>query len=272
MSTTYVKIMSGENKPDNHHHKAFQIIPVPYGQSIQFEQDPEPHVQIGDLSYMVSGNVYLMNNEGKTISTFTPRKHDPLKCEEPNEDPVPEVVISHTIEGVRNTIGRVQDLTIIGLENGICYTDLNNYWFVNTMTVATDYGAINISNQIVRYGEVIKFSSLVRKLPSFDVLEDIENGAFVVSVETIRNSIQWKGITHFGILADGAIVRYVGDTLSVIFNGQRLFTSKVEPAFRPGPLKAIEELLGKGSYVMSTAEKHTFYFYTTRLMKGFILI
>ena len=75
MGNLIIKICAGTNKADDHHNKEFQLIHVPEFTVISFKQKPYPQMIIdhdkgGKME--VTGNVYIMNNDGKTITTFTP--------------------------------------------------------------------------------------------------------------------------------------------------------------------------------------------------------
>ena len=87
--TTYIKVMSSEDRPDNHPSKGFQLILLQDGD--RFEFDPQPYSDLvcsqlrifrqqkgeNDLEmiqcekHLVHGNAYVMNDSGKTIATFT---------------------------------------------------------------------------------------------------------------------------------------------------------------------------------------------------------
>lgn len=92
MSTTYIKIMSKEDKADNNCSKGFQLIPVDNdrylietgiaGKSdsiICFEQSEQnkPYICVIDRFdkiileiYFPEGNVYIVNDSGQTVSAF----------------------------------------------------------------------------------------------------------------------------------------------------------------------------------------------------------
>lgn len=70
----YLKIMSGENAADSDSRKSYEILDNVA--SAKFERiDGEPVVHVvfddGDVEdYTISGNAYVMNESGRTISTF----------------------------------------------------------------------------------------------------------------------------------------------------------------------------------------------------------
>lgn len=75
MGNLIIKICAGTDKADAHYGKEFQLIHVPEFTVISFKQKPYPqmiidHDEGGKME--VTGNVYVMNNDGKTITTFTP--------------------------------------------------------------------------------------------------------------------------------------------------------------------------------------------------------
>jgi len=75
MGNLIIKICAGTDKADAHYGKEFQLIHVPEFTVISFKQKPYPqmiidHDEGGKME--VTGNVYIMNNDGKTITTFTP--------------------------------------------------------------------------------------------------------------------------------------------------------------------------------------------------------
>lgn len=85
MSQTFVKIMSAQNLPDDHHNKNYTLISLVGKSKIVFHQTPTPYLEIENEQFPVTGNVYVMNAQGKTISTFTP-KNVPSSTDEPSED------------------------------------------------------------------------------------------------------------------------------------------------------------------------------------------
>lgn len=89
MSQTFVKIMSAQNLPDDHHNKEYNLIAIDGKCKIGFKQDPHPHIVIQGEEFTVDGNVYVMNAQGKTISTFTPKRLIKEVLDEPSEDPMP---------------------------------------------------------------------------------------------------------------------------------------------------------------------------------------
>lgn len=75
MGNLIIKMCAGTDKSDVHYGKEFQIIHVPEFTVVSFKQNPSPRMIIdSDFvgSMEVTGNVYVMNNDGKTIATFTP--------------------------------------------------------------------------------------------------------------------------------------------------------------------------------------------------------
>lgn len=84
MSQTFIKIMSGQKLADDHHNKEYTLLALDGKTKVSFFQKPEPHIQIGAEEVKVTGNVYVMNSQGKTISTFTP-KLKLVTTDEPSE-------------------------------------------------------------------------------------------------------------------------------------------------------------------------------------------
>lgn len=78
----YVKIMSEENLPDNDPSKGYNLIECG---SASFHRDSKNVLQItiwnrnsmNPIYYPITTNVYLMNDEGKTIDSISPNK--PIK-------------------------------------------------------------------------------------------------------------------------------------------------------------------------------------------------
>ena len=76
----YVKIMSDENIPDNDSRKAFRllsgVVTVKFNRSPEAPEpssEPIAYVTFDDgetESYLLAGNVYVMNDGGKTIEKF----------------------------------------------------------------------------------------------------------------------------------------------------------------------------------------------------------
>ncbi len=79
MSNLYIKLMSGEDRPDSDPYKQYRLLAVPVGTMLSFVQGAEPHLLVGDELITVNGNVYVMNSDGKTISTFTPTYDRPIE-------------------------------------------------------------------------------------------------------------------------------------------------------------------------------------------------
>ncbi len=83
MGNLIIKICAGTNKADADYGKEFQLIHVPEFTVINFKQKPYPqmiidHDEGGTME--VTGNVYVMNNDGKTITTFTPQHQGDDDC------------------------------------------------------------------------------------------------------------------------------------------------------------------------------------------------
>lgn len=75
MGNLIIKMCAGTDKADAHYGKEFQLIHVPEFTMISFKQKPYPQMIIdhdAGGTIEVEGNVYVMNNDGKTITTFTP--------------------------------------------------------------------------------------------------------------------------------------------------------------------------------------------------------
>lgn len=87
MSNLYIKLMSGEDRPDSDPYKQYRFLAVPVGTMISFVQGAEPHLLVGDELITVNGNVYVMNSDGKTISTFTPIYDRPIE-----DGPIIEII------------------------------------------------------------------------------------------------------------------------------------------------------------------------------------
>lgn len=79
----FVKMMLNENLPDECNAKGFRLIQVKELQEVVFysppllegEETPRKQIQIftpsGDtMSYYLTGNVYVMNEAGKTIAAY----------------------------------------------------------------------------------------------------------------------------------------------------------------------------------------------------------
>lgn len=76
MTQSYLKIMSGEDRPDGHHNKEFTILPLAEGISVQFKQDPMPVAILSNgCEIPVTGNAYITNQNGKSVATFAPNKN-----------------------------------------------------------------------------------------------------------------------------------------------------------------------------------------------------
>lgn len=93
-----IKIMSGQNLPDSDVGKGFKIITVAEGQMFEFGNRPdtgEPVVAVYgkgdgiDREYPLTGNAYVMNENGKTIASFWGRTINPID----SNDMVPETEV-----------------------------------------------------------------------------------------------------------------------------------------------------------------------------------
>lgn len=73
MSQTFIKIMSGQDMPDNHQQKEYELITLNGKSHVSFHNDPHPHICFDGGQLEVKGNVYVMNTDGKTIATFNPK-------------------------------------------------------------------------------------------------------------------------------------------------------------------------------------------------------
>lgn len=83
MAQSFIKLMSGENLPDTNPNKEFTIINVNEDiTGIKFSQLPTPNVVVGDKYYALEGNAYVMNQNGKTVATFTPKPELVIKVGE----------------------------------------------------------------------------------------------------------------------------------------------------------------------------------------------
>ena len=75
-----IKMMSGEDKPDGQNDKSFELVQINKLENVKFFRDPdddkhEPIVRVfkqdGEYdTYYPQGNTYVLNENGKTISTF----------------------------------------------------------------------------------------------------------------------------------------------------------------------------------------------------------
>lgn len=66
----YLKIMSQEDKPDHNNSKSFEIIEC---KSVAFYRDAftnDPFAIVDDCRYDLTGNAYVMNEAGRTVSAF----------------------------------------------------------------------------------------------------------------------------------------------------------------------------------------------------------
>lgn len=80
-----VKIMSGQDMPDDNPFKSFEIVQVPDGKRMRFTQNTVPEGQVGNFEgerfnlevqnesgfwekTALTGNAYVMNANGKTIA------------------------------------------------------------------------------------------------------------------------------------------------------------------------------------------------------------
>ena len=88
MATGYVKMMGGDDLPDTHPSKGFSLLTLREGEKVTFRKankdDGSPngasvengHVMVHDLAngdretYDLAGNVYVMNDAGKTIASY----------------------------------------------------------------------------------------------------------------------------------------------------------------------------------------------------------
>lgn len=68
----YVKIMSGENKPDRDADKTYQLIECKRAEFVRCPDTAEKRVWIDGESHHITGNVYILNNAGKTVDSFWP--------------------------------------------------------------------------------------------------------------------------------------------------------------------------------------------------------
>lgn len=96
-----IKIMSGENLADSDVGKGFKIILVDVGTPFEFghsESTGEPYVQIwsknSSTQYPLTGNAYVMNEDGKTIASFWGRRKN-ITVTIDSDDPAPERTIEH---------------------------------------------------------------------------------------------------------------------------------------------------------------------------------
>jgi len=96
-----IKIMSGQNLPDSDVGKGFKIITVAEGQTFEFGNRPdtgEPVVVVygrgdcNDREYPLTGNAYVMNENGKTIASFWGRTINPTD----GNDTVPETEVHNS--------------------------------------------------------------------------------------------------------------------------------------------------------------------------------
>lgn len=85
MSTLYLKIMKGTENSDG-----FDIIPLPAGTAVNFSNDP-PQVIAGNVIYPITHTVYLINDNGVTITQFSIKSVDKWKLK-----PDPNGRASHT--------------------------------------------------------------------------------------------------------------------------------------------------------------------------------
>lgn len=72
----YLKIMSGEELPDDHSDKAYRVIECQniqfYRHGFNYPTQPSALITGGlnDGEYPLTGNAYVLNNAGKTIDSF----------------------------------------------------------------------------------------------------------------------------------------------------------------------------------------------------------
>jgi len=65
----YLKIMSDEDRPDNHYAKSYRIVEC---KTVTFEHGHgKSYALVDGMNYEIPGNAYLMNAAGKTFDSFT---------------------------------------------------------------------------------------------------------------------------------------------------------------------------------------------------------
>lgn len=84
----YLKLMSGEDIPDDDNRKAFSLVEC---SSFQFKREDNAafaHVNMasGPVTFQLEGNVYVLNNAGKTIETFGIATYARRPGSSPHED------------------------------------------------------------------------------------------------------------------------------------------------------------------------------------------
>lgn len=79
MSALYLKIMKGQSEA-----QGFKLIPIG-NESVEFHESP-PQAQVGTQKYDLPAAAYIINNEGKTISSFTPQTIVGWKIKTKEED------------------------------------------------------------------------------------------------------------------------------------------------------------------------------------------
>lgn len=107
-----IKIMSGENLADSDVGKGFKIILVDANTPFEFGHSPtsgEPYVQIWckgeSVQHPLTGNAYVMNEDGKTIASFWGRRKQVVVTLD-KEDPAPERTIEHIQSIIKEVANR----------------------------------------------------------------------------------------------------------------------------------------------------------------------
>lgn len=107
-----IKIMSGENLADSDVGKGFKIILVDASTPFEFGRCPktgDPYVQIWNkgesVQHPLTGNAYVMNEDGKTIASFLGRRKQVIVTLD-KDDPVPERTIDAIQEVFRNYVNK----------------------------------------------------------------------------------------------------------------------------------------------------------------------
>jgi hypothetical protein len=111
-----VKMMSAEDMPDSSPYKGFKLITVPAGGEVTFglNADDKPSVMIyipgaaETIVYEMTGNVYVLNENGKTIASQSFR--DPIETpvgDGENRGKTPEEIASQVSDWATDVLGRV---------------------------------------------------------------------------------------------------------------------------------------------------------------------